>query len=84
MCCIGALVEIVLLIWLALWPIAEFVLPAIFIVLLFFVHVVCKEIKIQSEYLIERVCMIRRNDDGLDCLLGFLGVFYLFKNISEV
>lgn len=28
--------------------------------------------------------MGRRNDDGLGCLLGFLGVFYLFKWLIDI
>lgn len=28
--------------------------------------------------------MSRRNDDGLGCLFGFLGVFYLFKWFIDI
>lgn len=28
--------------------------------------------------------MGRRNDDGLGCLFGFLGVFYLFKVLIDI
>lgn len=28
--------------------------------------------------------MSRRNDDGLGCLFGFLGVFYLFKGLIDI